>query len=60
MQQVVAFNESNYQNIVVALQQVTSRLRESPTGHTEKVTSTGSQDRQSLGSPLELKVKRLH
>ena len=60
MQQVVAFNESNYQNIVVALQQVTSRLQESQTGYNEKVTPDGSQDRQSLASPLELKVKQLY
>lgn len=60
MQQVVAVNEHQYQNIVVALQQVTSRLRESQTGLADKVTSCDSKDRKSRASFLELKVRQPH
>lgn len=57
MQQVVAVNEHRYQSLVVALQQVTSRLRESRMDPTEKATPDGPQDHQSRASPLELKVR---
>ena len=59
MQQVVTLNESNYRNIAVALQQVTSRLQESQLGPTEKATSN-PRDRRSRVSPLELKVRQLY
>ena len=56
MQQVVANNETKYQAIIGALQQVSSRLRESQEGSTN-TTSGNFKARQSSGSPLELKVR---
>ena len=58
MHKVVVANENRYQSVVVALQQVTSKLRESQVGPTEKAISNGPQDRQSWASSVELKVSQ--
>ena len=58
MHKIVATNENRYQSVVVALQQVTSRLRDSQGGPIGNVMSNGPQDRQSRASSVDLKVSQ--